>query len=231
MATFLELQTNVQAFVIDLPPTVTAAVPRLVNDAIRSVQRKYNFKEMEQLVVFPTVANTITLGNITNFKEYRDQGPYVYNNTTRARKLTTTTGPDAHMAIFQTQPGRPELISFGISGTTTTYTFSIYPYPDTNSDFADGNYQIVIPYYGFTASLVNSSDTNWFTNNMDDYIIEKAVGEAFGLDWDNDNMAIHLQRADEKFKEAKKADKTKRIAGVNELAVLWQGGRTPPVRW
>lgn len=230
MSTFLELQTAVQDQVIDLPPKVQSAVPRLINDAIRSAQRRYNFIAMEGTQLYTTAEGQFTLGTVANFKEYRDQGPYIFKQLSKAQKLTTATSADIQLYGEQSQKRQPKFISTSLDPNTDITTFLIFPYPDTLSDWSGGNYIIVIPYYGYTVRLVNIGDTNWFTNNMDDYIITKAVGEAFGLDWDNDNMAIWLQRAEEKFKEVKKADKTKRIAGVNELAILWQGGKTPPVR-
>lgn len=230
MSTFLELQTAVQDLVIDLPPKVQSAIPRLINDAIKSVQKKYNFFSMSGKKLFTTSNNVFLLGTIDNFKEYRDQGPYLFKQHSKGVRLTTGDVINVQVAINQTEPGTPKYITEDISAATNVYSFNVLPYPDTNSDWDNGNYQIVIPYYAYTASLVNSNDTNWFTNNMDDYIIDKAVGEAFGLDWDYDAMAVWLQRADEKFKEAKKADKTSRIASVNELAVFWQGGRQAHVR-
>lgn len=232
MTTFLELRTDVQVLVIDLPPAVLAAVPRLVNEAIRSMQRGYNFRAMEVVTPFTTATGVLQLGTIANFKEYRDKGPYILRQYTRGRKLLTAIDSDVDQAVLASTslPQPPEFVINTVNQSTGAWTFSIAPYPDINSDWPDGNYRIVIPSYNYTAPLVNDGDSNWFTNNANDFIVYKATAEAFGRDWDYDSMALWLQRADEKLKEIKKADKTNRLSSVDALVPMWRGANQPQVR-
>lgn len=229
--TYSDLKTRVSRRVIDLPPPVVAEVPDLVNDAIRSMQRKYNFRAMEESASFTTAEGVLLLGTIDRFKEYRDDGPYLLRKLIRGRTLLTTVGAIVDKAVLSDVdlPDEPEFIVNTVNKASGVWSFSIAPYPNTFSDWPDGNYRIVVPYYEYSAKLVNDSDTNWFVDNAEDYIIMKATAEAFGLDWDYDSMALWLQRAEEKFKELKKADATNRLSGVNEL-VPFDGAFQPKVR-
>jgi len=234
MTTFLDLQTAVQQRVIDLPPTVLAAVPRLINHAIRSIQRKYNFRAMEQSVTMITAVGSLTPtpNTIANFKEYRDKGPYLIRNLSEAKRFITASEPDASMfeRADATLPDEPHFLFNTTDINTGATTFSIFPYPDALSDWNDAQYRIVVPVYVYSADLVNSGDANWFTNNAADYIEREAAGQAFGLDWDYNSMAILLQEADKKYKEIKLADKTNRLSSVDTLVPMWQGANQPQVR-
>lgn len=215
-----------------MPPAVVSAVPRLVNEAIRSMQRDYNWKVMESATTFITVEGTALLGTIANFKEYRDLGPQLLRQYSKAKRLTTNSQSDTSLAILSSTSNQrePQAIRHAMDIATGASTFRVAPLPDVNSDWNDGNYQIFIPTYIYSDLLVNDADQNWFTNNAADYITYKATAEAFGRDWDYDSMALWLQRADEKKKEIKKADKMLRLSGVNELVPLWKGANQPPLR-
>lgn len=234
MATYLELQTRVSERVIDLPPTVVNRVPILVNQAIRSLQRRYNYRAMEGSVVFITthLSLTPTPNTILNFKEYRDKGPYRLDYLTKARRFITASQPDADLALLSNidLPLEPQFLISAVDHTTGATTFSLSPYPDDNSDWPDTAYRIVVPYYAYSANLVNAGDQNWFTNFADDYIELQAASEAFGLDWDYQSMALLAQQADTKRKEVEKADKTSRLASVDTFVPMWRGANQPQVR-
>jgi hypothetical protein len=234
MATFLEIQDEVAALVIDLPTAVEAAVPSYINQAIRSMQRTYNWRAMEANTTMVTTASSLTPtpSTIANFKEYRDKGPYMLHQLSRARQFLTALDTDVDMAVLSDAdlPTIPKYITNSVNPTSGVWTFAIAPYPDDNSDWDDGNYRIIVPSYNYTADLSADGDANWFTLNASDYIIYKATAEAFARDWDYDSMTLWLQRADEKLKEIKKADKTSRLASVNELVPHWEGARKPQVR-
>lgn len=231
MSTFANIQTSVRQLVIDLPPTVQQSIPRLVNNAIRSIQRKYNFTAMEgEDQIITTPGPPFSTRNIARFKEYQDKGPFLYRSQSKGSKLAVGLFSEINTVLQTTQVDSPQFLISSLDGSTNIMTFYVIPYTDSNSDFDDGNYRIIIPYYSYTADLVNDDDTNWFTNNADDYIIYKAVGEAFGLDWDYNSMALWLQRAEEKFKEVKLADKYRRLGAIDTLVPNWEGANQPQDR-
>lgn len=232
--TFITLQNRVKTRVIDLPPAVLGEVPALINEAIRTMQRKYNFRAMEQSVSMVTTLNSLipTPSTIANFKEYMDKGPYLLKALVQAKRYVITSGPDAALANLDdiNNPVEPQFLVNAVDPNTSVTSFSIHPYPDVNSDWPDGNYRIVVPYYAYTPKLVADGDTNWFVDNADDYIVREATGQAFALDWDYNSMAVWLQQAEAKRMEVVKADKMSRLAGVNELVPHWQGANQPQVR-
>lgn len=234
MTTFLDLQNRVSERVIDLPPTVQAQVPALINEAIRSAQRKYNFRAMEGSATLITAVGTLTPtpNVIANFKEYKDKGPYMLRNLIKAKQQLEVTADDAALAALAdiNNPDEPDFIISAVDPTSGATTFTIYPYPDGLSDWPDGNYRIVVPYYSYSVPLSAPADQNWFTNFMDDYIYRQATGNAFALDWDYNSMALWLQQADVYYKEAKNADKMTRLAGTDTFVPMWQGANQPQVR-
>lgn len=224
--TFLDIKTQVLANVIDLPPSVIAVVPKLINDAIRAAERRYNFKYMENTATFTTVVGQLLLGTTADFKEYRDQGPYVQRQYARAYALTVTNDngdPNRDVLLNPAQPRSPKYIMNSMSNPTNVFTFYVLPYPDLLSDWDDGNYKIYIPYYKYSPLLVNDGDTNWLANNADDYIIEKATGEALKKDWDYNGASVWLQSAENKFIEIRNTDKKLRLSGVTTLVPHWEG--------
>lgn len=234
MTTFLDIKNRVIARVIDMPPAVTAAVPTLVNQAIRNLQRGYNFRAMETSAVFITAIGSLipTPNTIATFKEYRDKGPYLLQYLSKARRYITSSQPDADLAVLSdiNNPGRPEFLINAVDPSNGNTTFTISPYPNNVSDWPDGNYRIVVPAYSYSANLVNDGDQNWFTNFADDFIELQASSEAFGLDWDYNSMALMAQHADNKKKEIIKADKLNRLASVDTFVPMFRGANQPQVR-
>lgn len=226
--TFLDIKTAVLANVIDLPPAVVSAVPKLINDAVRAAERRYNFKYMEATSSFVTSAGVQLLGTVANFKEYRDRGPYVSRQYASAYDLyVVSDNGDVNRALLvnASYPSRPKYISNTGDGLTNLYSFSVWPFPDAISDWGDGNYRISVPYFRFSAVMSADIDTNWLVNNADDYIIEKATGEAMKKDWDYNGAAVWLQSAENKFVEIRLTDKKLRLSGVTTLVPHWEGGR------
>lgn len=231
MTTFSDIKSRVQTRIIDLPQAVQTELPFLINDAIRSAQRRYNFRAMEQVQTFTTTSGSVSLGSLSRFKEYKDKGPYLLRQRSVAKRFLTALEPDARMAVLSDAdlPDEPQFIinTIGNDGSTT---LTIAPYPDTNSDWDDGNYRIVVPYYAYTAKLVANGDTNWFTENAEDYIISQATARGFQLDWDYESMALWLQDAEKLFQEVKKADKMQRLSSVDTLVPMHEGALQPQVR-
>jgi hypothetical protein len=213
MGTYAEIQTRVNRRVIDLPTQVVAEVPTLINEAIVDIQRDHNFKIMEAEFLGSTLVGTNTLGTIpSDFKEYRGQ-PYSNRNNGGTIKIRTTAKTqDLPPDIINSDIGQPQVI---IQGATT---FSVYPTADGASDYSDGEYPIIIPYWKYLPVLVSDSDHNWFTDNAERFIVEWVAAQAFGLDWDEEHMAILLQKAEGERKKIINQDKRFRLAGVTEFA-------------
>ncbi len=88
MATFTDIQDRVEAAVIDLPATVLAAIPNLVNAAMRKLQSRHNFKVQETATAatLTTLASHTLVAVPSNFKEIRGT-PYMLRNDGSTRDL------------------------------------------------------------------------------------------------------------------------------------------------
>ncbi len=223
MATFLEIQTRVNRRVIDLPAAVTAEVPTLVNEASKRLQRRHNFKCMEAATaVLTTTVNTRTLSTVAvpaDFKEFRGS-PYLTDNSGRFIEVLTAANKNAVQREFSVDDpfdvGEPRVLLDGLpSDELNTRNWAIYPFADGLSDWSDGEYRITIPYWQYFAVLVNDADTNWFTIEAEEYLVNQAASIAFGLDWDEQRMAIYAQLAATEERDVKSTDKKFRLAGVD----------------
>lgn len=229
MATFTELQTRVGQIVIDLPATVTAQLPTLVNEAIRELQRTHNFKVMEATTsTFTTTSATELLGACpSDFKQFRGK-PIMINAQGDIERLEiaadqaeawgyfgTSVGGEADTA---TLIGRPRVIyrtePTNEAGATN---FNVGPLPDQLSLYTNGNYRIRVPYWKYLATLSAGSSTNWFTVNADDFIVWQAAAEAFADDHDMEQSVLWAQKAQKKYAEIVLEDKLSRLSPAGNL--------------
>lgn len=109
--------------------------------------------------------------------------------------------------------------------TVNSSILQVYPLPDGNSDWPDGEYRIQIPYYRYLPYLVGNSDANWLTTNPhgERFIVDWATSEAFALDWDTAHEQEWKAKAELHLKWLFKADKMYRLSPVNELAIHSRG--------
>ncbi len=225
MATFAQIQTRVNRRVIDLPSAVTAEVPTLVNEAMKRLQRRHNYKCMEaETAILTTTIATRTLSTAavpSDFKEYRGS-PYYITDAGAFAEMLTAANKNAVQREFSVDDansiGAPVVLLDDLpSDEANTRSWAIYPFPDGASDYSDGEYRIQIPYWQYLTVMTNDADTNWFTVEAEEYLTNQAASLAFGLDWDEERMAIYAQLAATEEKDVKDADKKFRLGGVDTL--------------
>lgn len=226
MATFIELQQQVLRRVIDAPTAVTTEVPSLVRKALRWMQDQHNFRVMEDAEDYTTTAGSNTLGTLpTNFKQFRDE-PYEQPETAPARYLSIA--PNRRAARIQFGPedeGPPEVLVEGQKAADGTGSLVVYPLPDGNSDYSDGEYRITVPYWGYL-TLADDSSTNWFTENGgEDVIVARATAEGFRLDWAEDKADYWDGQAMVRFAEFKRMNKSQIISRTPTLG-FFTGARS-----
>lgn len=222
MATFLEIQNLVRGIVIDLPTFVTNAVPSLINKAMRDLQDDHEF--LVQSRDTATLSTTVGVRELdalpTRFKRIRGRPWELLGEDDAAsgqRELYYTTERADTIRMFDVdEEGPPVLI---LEGTPTNdaglHTLECWPLPDgINPGFDDGEYRIVVPYWGYVADLSANGDTNWFTTNAQWYLIFQAAAEGFFLDWDYQAGGVWVQKAAVEKGRVVKADKMLRLGDV-----------------
>ncbi len=236
MATFGSLQTRVQTRVIDLPTAVLTEVPDLINDAMRRIQERHNFKVMETLLgpSLTTAASTVLVAVPANFKELRNH-PYEIRNTGSVHKLITAANRTEALAEYHNDPakdiGAPQVLIEGEpSDDAGTRNFEVYPFPDGASDYSDGEYRVFIPYWRYVTALSSAADTNWFTVNAELYLLADATAAAFMLDWDEERSLFWTDKANKRFNDTLNLDKRFRLAGVDTM-VIHKGVHGPKLRF
>ena len=224
MADFLTIQTRVTRRVIDLPPAVTAEVPTLVNEAMRELQDEHNFKVMEAATAqLLTAQSTHTLAAVpSDYKEARGK-PYEVLFDGSTRDLVHAANIQAVLDRFTLNDlndiGAPGVILDGEpTDVLNARSFEFYPFSDGNSDWGDGEYRVVIPYWRFVPALSGDGDTNWFTNNAEKWLTFRATAEAFALDWDEERSIFWDARAAAEKNRVVNRDKLYRLGGVGTLA-------------
>lgn len=222
MATFLEIKTDVQNWVIDLPTAVQNSVPGYINKALVKIQNRHDFKVMEGMLTPTTTIGVrqLALLSPTTFKKARGRPFIVREDGTKKRLIWALTEesllPAFDDAIYD--EGEPMVIVQGIpTSDLNDRPVNVFPYPDGNSDYTDGEYRVKIPYWRYLPALSADGDTNWFTINATEYLTYKAIADAFSLNWDMEQMAVWLQKAEVEYKEVVLKDKLARLAEVNTL--------------
>lgn len=225
MATFAEIKTRVERRVIDLPTSVQNEVGTLVNEALRTIQTRHNFKVMEA-ESGPTVTTEDShtlLAVPSDFKEYRKK-PYVLRDDGDSYPIQVLHSRGTVIRLFGDEANRDEgeplvLLDAEPSDEAGTRNWEVWPYPDGNSDYSDGEYRVVVPYWKYLAALSADSDTNWFTVNAEEWLVNRATSEAFFLDWDEQRGTVWAERANAEFQKVVMRDKHFRMSGVDTLTL------------
>jgi len=192
--TYQEIQTAALEALIDPVAIVSNAVPRLVNQAIRELEGRFKFKAMQANANYTTLVNTNTLvGNAgalpADFKAFRGRPYYV--------EFLGSTGPMDIVLSKELVQRRWDTNDFADPHSIVVDDgLFVYPQADGASDYPDGEYRITIPYWKTLGNLVNPTDTNWFTENAAQYLINWTVKEGFAIDWDEARMNVWDDRAE-----------------------------------
>lgn len=232
--TYKQLQTRVLSNVIDTPTAVINSVPRLINAALRELQIDHNFKVMEALFEPVTTVGARNLGSVpADFKEYRGDPWFLKNDGTVSRMIAANKREDIWTAINEEDQSYPLVLLQAVeTDNQGNGQFSVYPLPDGNSDYTDGEYRVKVPYWAYFDDLVNDGDTNWFTNNADLWLEYKATAEAFARNWDSNKQGIWTQMAAVEKAKVEKRDKLLRLSTYSgALVPQWRGANSPKLTW
>lgn len=215
-----EIQTEVAGNVIDTPPFVQSNIPFYINRAIRKLERRHNFYIMRALTpVFVTTEGVSTLGAVpADFKDWRAR-PYMVEFLGRVLPLATAVDPVEPQIAFGISVDTDQRMPYVVyrDNTSGTDTFYVAPLPDGNSDWSDGEYRIYVPYWKYLPDLAAEADTNWFTENAEEWVMYRATALAFEADHDLVNAQYWQKKADGEFAEIISFDKRLQFQGTDTL--------------
>jgi len=230
VTTFGTICSRVRRNIIDLPASVTDAVPTLVNQAIRSLQQQHNFQVMEAKQLFVTTKHSRVLGpKPADFKEFRHR-PYIITAMGHAfelgiapdvlsaeREWGSEQGGEVDPAMID---GEPRVLAMSEpSDDLGTCNLLVYPLPDGGADYADREYRIVVPYWRYLPELDSDTAENWFTRFAELYIEYEATSQGFFLDWDEERGTMWKQKAAEQFRYVKNEDKRARLSQTDSVPI------------
>ncbi len=217
--------TRVERRLIDLPTRVTTESVTLVNEAIRAAAKRHNFYEMKAEVEFTTVDVTQKLGNVpARFKETRDR-PYLREGQAGVlgtRPLDELASLEEALRDFPLDytnvAGRPQAILREYDDDNTQDEFWVFPYPDTSSQWDNGLFRVVIPYWRYPVVLT-AGQTSYQADNWEEYLVNAATAEGFSLSWAEDRGAKWAVKAESELRLLIKADKRAKLTRVTHLSV------------
>lgn len=223
---FGELKAEVQVALIDTPPAIQTLTGSLVNRAIKSIQRKHNFKDMERSATFVTVTGQRTLGaRPTDWKGPRGKA-YFIGELDGFGELDWVSQISDAQALYGDNPdfdyGHPSSLNEDVQNGQLL----VFPYPDGLSTNPDGEYRVHVPYWAYLPALVNDGDTNWFTEEADEYVLFTAISQGFYLNEDDSRAQLWQARAVDKQKEAILANKNRYLDETDTL-VPYLGAHMP----
>lgn len=249
--TYSAMQTRVNRRVIDLPAAVQAEVPQLLNVALAKLQERHNFKVMERELAVYTAVNshtilqsvggsavTIPTAPAINFKEWRGEPWFLRYQDGSPRAVTWAPSREAiwgalsNGGAISSDTGFPMVLLEEISDDTNARGISVYPLPDGNSDYSDGEYRLTLPYYAYVAVLSAAGDHNWFTDQAsgEEYLVRWATAEAHALNWDFEKFQILTADAERHYNDLVRADKRYRLGSVHEFVPHWRGVHSTKTR-
>lgn len=230
MATYLDIQNRVLTRLIDTPTKVAAEVPALVNTALRILQDMRDWKCMEtwaDVVTSVAAVNHLLVARPADWKVANGKPYYTYDANSRSRNIEWRTDRRYVYDTWGTRCGHPQDMVDIIdkSQTDGTSNFYLWPNPDGASTYTDGEYRISIPYYRYLAPFAQSTDTNWFSLNCDNFLVYQATALGFLIDWDESNAAVWEGLAQREYAMKSKQDKLREMSNVQTLEIRTSGAK------
>jgi hypothetical protein len=231
MATFLDIKTRVLRRLIDAPPAITAEIGELVNDALREVQDRFNFPWMRTTVSFTTAAGTHTLGATpTDLKCFRERPYWIENTQGRVHKFPPVRAkePALNDATDQ-QIGPPRALVQDVQAAATgTSSLLVYPLSDSASDYTDGQYRIVVPYYKYLSEFSSDGDSNVATldRRLVRFMVDWATKLGHEMNWDAPKAEQWATLAEKEWIKIKGKEGEVALMGLDVL-VPHQGADDP----
>lgn len=227
---FSQIQDYVKFYILDDPQGVLDRVDTWINQAMRQAEDRHNFLHMHASADFVTSAGVRKLGDLPErFKRIRGH-PYRTRDDGGTLEIDATYSRSDIIRRFNNDSdndrGNPLMLFIN----RETDDIEVFPYPDDNSDYGDGNYRITVPYWEYTADLVSTSDTNWWTDNFPFSLIHQATADGLLALREPETASTHIQLASSEFRRAVKRDSREQLPADLTLTPrkrVYEAGRRP----
>lgn len=237
MSTFAQIKTRVEGYLIDTPAFTVGLVGDWINKAVADAEGRHNYRHMAKTVEFTTAAETRLLGaRPADWKEARGalEPPFLTYNDGGSRELAWAESATQMRRQFSVddslEAGAPKFIL-----DEPEDGLLVYPYSDSKSDYPDLEYRVSIPYWAYSALLVNGGDTNFWTNDTagEWFLTFYAMAEGALANRDTQEATIYFERAEVERKKSVRRSKQQATKPPAQLVIrrgVYGHGRQPPRR-
>lgn len=232
MATFAQLKTRVEGYLIDRVTFTDNLIGDWINKAVREAEERHNYQHMRaRLEATTTVDTRLLVAKPSDWKEPQRAAPWFLRNDGSTKEMAWSVPMQVRRQFAEgdtDDDGDPELL---VEAEDDVNNLLVYPYPDGGSDYVDGEYRIKVPYWAFSADLVNDGDTNWFTDNAEWFLTFYAAAEGFLANRDTQEATIYLERAEAERQKTVRVSKRTQAKGPRTLVPstrVFNRGRRPP---
>ena len=234
---FGELKTSIQRYIIDDNVSVVDEINDVVNEAVRRMQDNHNFKVFEsKTALLETTLVTRKLNDVpSDFKMQRSR-PYLVDNSGNTIPIGWAPNDfemdkiyeESNSAIDKGQPRFIFLFSKSTANVSPYFEFHVFPFPDGLSDYTNGNWRIICPYWRYLPLLVSAADTNFILNTYPLAIRFQCIAQLHWLNIDEERAAIWEGKADKMVREAKRADRRKQFVVGSDDTLRIRSGVSDP---
>jgi hypothetical protein len=220
---FGQIQDEVESWLLDLPSGAASRIPGWINEAVKEAAKRHNFRSMESELLPVTVDQQRMLVAIpSDWKEHRGL-PYLYRQDGSTKELNWADSESDMIRTYAIQlpdegntmpadEGPPRYLL------ERPDQIDVFPLPDDESDWDNGNWRIVVPYWAYPATLTDDNDENFFTTTGDYYCIWKAASLGFAWNRDEERAQYFEAKAEKQFKRIERVDKLSRLPDRMTLA-------------
>lgn len=195
MATLSELRARVRRYLIDVPDDTNTEIDAWINEALRSIQHQHSFRFMSAEQSFTTTEDTRKLGDIPDRWKQARHIPWLHDGLGGTIMLDWAVTQHQMRVLYSQDDaddkGQPQFIR------ETETELEVYPFPDDNSLWDDGNYRVIVPYWEYLPELSNDGDSNVITTDPmgERYVLYQAVAEGMLFNREEERARIYFERA------------------------------------
>lgn len=223
---FGEIEERVKSYILDLPEETDELVPDWINQAVREAEDRYNFRHMEATIQVQTVVGVRELTAPNSRYKAQRADPFLLYKNGSTREIDWAPSQSDMLRQFPEASedptrgaGAPQFLLEVYDEYESAYELHVYPLPDGNSDWANGEYRVRVPYWRYSVDLVDGGDTNFFTLNAPFYLIYRATSLGCEFNRDEQRGQYYLGKAEGEYQRIVGSAKRAKVGRRDELTI------------